>query len=162
MEQRCPLATVWLAWLGLPLLALVVAIRTNWLSGLVVLAAGVVFQVLYVRSFPRWSRLLGYGSVEDVPATTLVATPASRTRVTLYTASVCPFCPIVRRRLVALQKQLGFDIDEVDVTVRPDIIRAKGLKSVPVIEANGQLLVGNATSQQLATLLAAPPQPARA
>jgi len=34
-----------------------------------------------------------------------------------------------------------------------DVIRAKGLRSVPVVEANGRLLVGNATSAQLADFL---------
>ena len=102
---------------------------------------------------------MGYGSVGDVPATTPAVLPlGARTRVIFYTANLCPSCPIVRRRLVALQQQLGFEIDEVDVTFRPTIIRAKGLKSVPVIEANGQLLVGNATSQQIAAFVAGAPQ----
>ena len=154
MEQRCPLVNVWLAWIGLPLLALLIGIRTGWLAGVFVLAAGAGFQALYVRSFPRWSRMLGYGSVEDVPAAAVAAPmPGTPMRVTFYAANVCPFCPIMRRRLAALQPQLGFEVDEVDVTFRPDIIRAKGLKSVPVIEAHGRLLVGNATSQQLAAFL---------
>lgn len=34
-----------------------------------------------------------------------------------------------------------------------DVIRAKGLRSVPAVEANGRLLVGNATSAQLADFL---------
>lgn len=160
MEQRCPLVNVWLAWLGLPVLALVVGLRAGWIAGGVVLAASVGFQALSIRWFPRMSRLLGYGSVADVAAGSVTLTmPAAVTRVTFYTANVCPFCPIVRRRLVALQQQLGFAIEEIDVTFRPDLIRAKGLKSVPVIEANGQILVGNATSQQLATLLTHQPAP---
>jgi glutaredoxin len=154
VEQRCPLVNVWLAWVGLPLLALVVGIRAGWIVGVVVLAAGVVFQMLYVLSFPRVSRLLGYGSVDDVPATSAASPATSVKRVTFYTASACPFCPIVRRRLVALQENSGFELEEVDVTFRPDLVRAKGLKGVPVVEANGQLLVGNATSQQLAAFLA--------
>jgi hypothetical protein len=39
------------------------------------------------------------------------------------------------------------------VTFRPDIVRAKGLSSVPVLEANGQVLAGNATSAQIAAFL---------
>jgi glutaredoxin len=76
-------------------------------------------------------------------------------RVTLYTANVCPFCPIVKRRLTELQRHSPFDLDEVDVTFRPEIVRAKGLRSVPVIEANGRLLVGNATSAQIVDFLRA-------
>jgi glutaredoxin len=152
VEQRCLLVNVWFAWVGLPLLALVLGLRAGWIVGVGALVVGVVFQVLSIRWFPRLSRLLGYGSVEDVAAENVSSAPGLE-RVTLYTANVCPFCPIVRSRLVALQQQLGFEVEEVDVTFRPDIVRAKGLKSVPVIEANGRLLAGNATSQHLAAFL---------
>jgi hypothetical protein len=36
------------------------------------------------------------------------------------------------------------------VTFRPEIVRSKGLRSVPVLEADGRLLTGNATSAQTA------------
>jgi len=77
--------------------------------------------------------------------------------VTLYTANVCPFCPIIKRRLAELQRQHRFAIEEVDVTFRPEIVRAKGLRSVPVLEANGRRLVGNATSAQITEFLRAGP-----
>ena len=152
MEQRCHLAMVWLTWLGLPLLAALVGLRTGVVAGLAVLAVGFVAQVLYVRWFPHISRSMGYGSVADSPA---AAVPTSGTLpgVTLYTASVCPFCPIIRRRLAELQRQSSFEVREIDVTFRPEIVRAKGLRSVPVLEANGQLLVGNATSAQISEFL---------
>ena len=152
MEQRCHLSMVWLTWLGLPLLAALVGFRTGVVAGVLVLAVGVVGQVLYVRWFPKISRFIGYGSVADTP---VAATPAAATLpgVTLYTANVCPFCPIIRRRLAELQRQSPFEVREIDVTFRPDIIRAKGLSSVPVVEANGQVLVGNATSAQMAAFL---------
>jgi hypothetical protein len=41
----------------------------------------------------------------------------------------------------------------VDVTFRPQVVRAKGLRSVPVLEANGLLLSGNATSAQIVEFL---------
>jgi glutaredoxin len=66
---------------------------------------------------------------------------------------VCPFCPIVRRRLEELERKSGLQVREIDVTFRPDIVLAKGLRSVPVLEANGQVLVGNATSAQIAAFL---------
>ena len=157
MEQRCPLVNVWLAWIGLPLLAVVVGWRVGWIAGVVALTVAVASQPLYISWFPKISRLLGYGSVADVAAGDVPLKIPVPTRVTLYTANVCPFCPIIRRRLVALQQRLGFAIDEIDVTFRPDLIRAKGLRSVPVVEANGQVLVGNATSQQLVAFLAQQP-----
>jgi glutaredoxin len=152
MEQRCYLWSIWLTWAGLPLLGLVVALQRGLLAGVIVLAVGALAQVYYIRLFPSLSRSLGYGSVDDVPARAPVPPPAP-VRVTLYTANVCPFCPILKRRLAALREQMRFEIDEVDVTFRPEIIRSKGLRSVPVLEANGRTLVGNATSEQLAAFL---------
>jgi glutaredoxin len=154
MKQQCHLSMVWLTWLGLPLLTLVVGFKHGWVSAIFVLAVGIVAQVLYVRWFPRMSRWMGYGSVDDAPANPAALGPRLP-RVTLYTANVCPFCPIIRRRLAGLQRQRPFELDEVDVTFRPEIIRAKGLRSVPVIEANGRTLVGNATSAQIIEFLRA-------
>jgi len=143
---------VWLTWLGLPLLAIVVGWRSGVAVGLATLGFGIVAQILYVRWFPHLSRWMGYGSVADTPAPT--GTPASPLpRVTLYTANVCPFCPILRRRLIELQRQTPFELEEVDVTFRPEIVRAKGLQSVPVLEADGRLLVGNRTSAEIVEFL---------
>ena len=152
MKQRCHLAAVWLTWLGLPLLAIVIGLRAGPVVGVVVLAAGIIAQVAYMRWFPHLSKWLGYGSVVDTPAEP-AALAAPLPRVTLYTASVCPFCPIIRRRLAELQQHGRFEVEEVDVTFRPEIVQAKGLRSVPVLEANGRLLVGNATSAQIAEFL---------
>lgn len=153
MEQRCNLWAVWLTWLGLPLLGIVVGLRIGWAAGALVLAVGVIGQILYIRWFPSVSRWVGYGSVEDTPAN-LPSLPAGQPpRVVLYTANVCPFCPIVRQRLTELQRLMGFELEEVDVTFRPELIRAKGLRSVPVVEAGGRTLIGNATSEALAALV---------
>jgi glutaredoxin len=152
MEQRCHLGAVWLTWLGLPLVALVIGLRQGVVAAVAVLLVGVAGQVAYLRYFPHLSRWMGYGSVADTPpGSEPVPTPLPR--VTLYTANVCPFCPIVRRRLADLQQKWRFDLEEVDVTFRPGIVRAKGLRSVPVLEANGRLLVGNSTSAQIAEFL---------
>ena len=66
-----------------------------------------VFQMAYIRLFPRVSNALGDGSVEDVSAEEFA--PAS-VDVTLYTAAGCPFCPIVEQRLEALRRTMGFHI----------------------------------------------------
>jgi glutaredoxin len=153
MEQRCYLGAVWMTWLGLPLLAIVVGVRVGWAAAGAVLLIGVVGQMLYIRWFPYVSRWVGYGSVDDVPAGPASMSVGQFPRVTLYTANVCPFCPILKRRLAEMQRQSHFEVEEIDVTLRPDVIRAKGLRSVPVVEANGRLLVGNATSAQLADFL---------
>ena len=152
MKQQCYLAMVWLTWIGLPLLALAVGFRVGAVAGIVVLVVGFASQPLYIKWFPRISRMMGYGSVDDTPAAD-VPQDAKLPGVTLYTANLCPFCPILKRRLADLQRQHEFAVQEVDVTFRPEIIRAKGLRSVPVLEANGQLLAGNATSAQIVEFL---------
>ena len=155
MEQRCHLSMIWLTWVGLPLLAILVGLRSGLFAGIVVLGVGAAAQILYVRHFPRVSRWMGYGSVSDTPADP-ASPPRPPARVRLYTANVCPFCPIVRRRLEDLRRQTPFELEEIDVTFRPQIVREKGLRSVPVVEVDGRRIVGNATSAQLAALLANP------
>ncbi len=152
MKQQCYLVNVWFTWLGLPALAIMMGLYVGWWAGVFVLIVGIIAQVLYIRLFPRFSRWLGYGSVEDHPA----IAPAGATAVTkvmLYTANVCPFCPIVRQRLADLERTMGFVVEEVDVTFRPDLIKAKGFRSVPVIEADGRYWAGNATTAQLMQFL---------
>ena len=153
MKQWCPLLFVWLTWLGLPAIAIVFGILQGWPAGAFVLLVGVIAQVAYLRWFPRISRWIGYGSVTDTPVR---ASSAARRqlRVTLYTANVCPFCPIVKRRLTELKHDLQFDLQEIGVTFRPQLLLSKGLRSVPVIETNGLVWVGNATSAQLFEFLA--------
>lgn len=152
MKQQCYLFSVWSTWLILPALAIFMGIFTGWWAAILVLLAGVFAQILYVRTFPKVSRWLGYGSVEDVAGQPLIqGGPISK--VTLYTASVCPFCPIVRRRLAELQRAMGFELSEADITFQPALIREKGIRSVPVIEKDGRYWTGNATTAQLVSFL---------
>jgi glutaredoxin len=152
MKQQCYLANVWVTWLGLPLLAIAMGVYIGWWAGVFVLICGVFAQVAYIRIFPRVSQWLGYGSVEDEKAA-VRAEGKNLSKVTLYTANICPFCPIVKERLSKLQKEMNFALEEVDITFRPEIIKAKGFRSVPVIEADGRYWVGNATTAQLVTFL---------
>ena len=150
MKQQCYLAMVYLNWI-------VVAggLGIFLFKGLYVLA--VVWLVLvplamwgYIRLFPSISQLMGYGRINDQPAQRLQRVP---TKVTLYTALGCPFCPVVKRRLTALREKMEFSLEEVDVTLKPAILIAKGIRAVPVIEAGDRRLAGNATSEQLAELI---------
>ena len=150
LKQKCPLAFVVFAW-GLYLLMVpVFAVGRQWLllGTWIVLAPALMW--LYVRGFARISPLMGYGSVADAPA----APATAPVDVTLYTALGCPFCPIVRRRLLELEPQMGFRLRQIDVTARPDLLTRKGVWSVPVVEVAGRRLVGNATSARLADLIA--------
>ena len=152
MKQQCILWSVWLTWLALPVLTLLAFLFIGWPAALAAIAVGVTWQILYIRFFPRLSNSLGYGSVADVTADPGVSVPVPN-RVTLYTASVCPFCPLVRSRLANLQKQLGFELAEVDVTFRPDVVKERNLRGVPVVETEGSFWVGNATSAELLAFL---------
>ena len=154
-KQQCYLWSVWLTWVGLPALAIGIGVIRGWRAAVVVLLVGALAQILYIRKFPKVSRMLGYGSVEDVAAEPALQTNAGSS-VILYTANVCPFCPIVKRRLTELQQHLGFEFVEMDITFQPGLIREKGFRSVPVIEMNGRYWVGNATSAQLAAFLTKP------
>jgi glutaredoxin len=154
VKQECKLSSVWSIWIAIPFVALVAAATRGWWIALFVATVGVLFQIGYVRNFRHVSRWLGYGSVEDVrPSHHL--TIKSLPRVTLYTAAGCPFCPIVRQRLHELQQELFFELDEQDVTFRPQTLRDRGIRSVPVVEVAGRQLIGNQTSDALAAFLAA-------
>jgi hypothetical protein len=56
-----------------------------------------------------------------------------------------------------LQKQMGFTLEIFDVTLRPQMLLSKGIRSVPVVEVGDHRLVGNSTTEQLAVLIALNP-----
>jgi len=70
-----------------------------------------------------------------------------------YTSFFCPFCPEAKRRIEALRKAYEFELEEVNVTWRPDILIQKGIKAVPTVEVDGQVVVGLPTTRQLKELL---------
>jgi len=150
MKQQCYLAMIYTNWV----IGIGVLISLLWKGMWTAALAWAVLVPLalwaYVRVFPSISRALGYGDVHDEPAQLL---PKARTKVTLYTALSCPFCPIVRNRLLALRSRMEFSLEEVDVTLKPQLLTSKGIRAVPVVEANGRQLCGNATSAQLAELI---------
>jgi glutaredoxin len=150
MKQHCHLAFIYLTWVtylgGLAWLVW----RGRYVPALFWLVLFPLALWAYVRIFPRISRFMGYGEVTDQAA--LQARPAP-VRVTLYTALGCPFCPLIEQRLEALQKSMGFSLDKIDVTLRPDLLASKGIRSVPVVEVGQRRLAGLATTSQLAGLI---------
>lgn len=151
MKQQCHISFVYGSWLILLCGFIIYLVRGNYLqAGLWVLFV-IFFLWLYVRYFPRISRYMGYGSVEDhQPQDVQLA----KTTVVFYTGLGCPFCPIVKRRLRELQQKMGFDLKETDVTLKPDLLIRKGIQALPVIEVGDSRWVGNATSEQLASFIA--------
>jgi len=71
---------------------------------------------------------MGYGRITDEPARTVAPAPV---KVTLYTALGCPFCPLLEQRIESLQKTMNFSLGKIDVTLRPDLLASKGIRSVP-------------------------------
>jgi glutaredoxin len=150
LPQRCPLLYLYAAWL-LYLLGFGYLLAQEGLFKTSVWAVAIPVALWwYVRVFPRISAYVGYGQVDDVPAEALEPLPA---RVKLYTSMGCPFCPIVEKRLRVLQETMGFQLEHVDLTVRPDRALGKAIGSVPVVEVGDQRIVGHATSEDLAALI---------
>jgi hypothetical protein len=46
---------------------------------------------------------------------------------------------------------MGFELKEIDVTLRPEVLIHKGIRALPVIEVGTTQWIGNATSDQLVT-----------
>jgi thiol-disulfide isomerase/thioredoxin len=125
--------------------------RGRWVLALVWLAGVPLIEWLYIRKFPSLSRSMGYGRIVDEGAEAAGNAPV---KVVLYTALGCPFCPLIEQRLEDLRKQMGFTLEKIDVTLRPDLLAAKGIRSVPVVEAGARLLFGLVTTKELAEAVA--------
>lgn len=154
MKQQCHLAMIWFSWL----LYVAGAVTAVWFHQWFFAVAWIILVPLaewqYIRRFPAVSGAMGYGSVADAPAG--VHEPAMpHEQVTLYTAVGCPFCPLIEHRLEHLHTRLDFSLEKLDVTLRPDLLVAKGIRSVPAVEVHGQIRTGLMTSEQLAEFIVA-------
>jgi hypothetical protein len=152
VKQQCYLAMIYLNWV-----LLVGGLIYFVLEHLYILAVAWVLLLPlamwgYIRAFPSISQMMGYGRIQDEPAR---LANRSQAAVRLYTALGCPFCPIVKQRLISLREQMGFQLEEIDVTFKPGLLAAKRIRAVPVVEAGKLQLVGNTTSEQLAELISA-------
>lgn len=150
-NQQCTVTSLYRIWVGYALGLIVFVIVGNWIGLLIWVAVVPLAKWAQIAFYPRLSPLFGYGSVADEKAPALRPAPVV---VTFYHALGCPFCPIVLERLKSLQNGLGFTLNSVDVTLRPQFLASRGIRSVPVAEVGSRLLVGNATSRQLAELVA--------
>jgi len=159
MQKRCLMLMIYLSWSiyagGLAYLGW----RAQWALALGWLVAAPLALWLYIVKFPALSPFMGYGRITDEPSLLTGRAPA---KVTLYTALGCPFCPLMEQRLHALQKGLDFELHKIDVTLRPDLLASKGIRSVPVVEVSGRLLIGLVTSKDLAAAIAEAGVPAGA
>lgn len=150
MKQQCHISFIYGSWLILLCGLIFHLFRGNYLQAGLWVFFIVLFLWLYIRYFPSLSRIMGYGSVEDKQPKDVEQVSA---RVVLYTGVGCPFCPIVKHRLTDLKYKMGFELKEIDITLRPELLVNKGIRALPVIEVGESRLVGNATSEQLATFI---------
>lgn len=153
MKPQCYMAMLYLNWVVYLGVIAWAGLTGRYFFSLAWALGFPAFLLAYMAVFPRFSRVLGYGSVEDQPGVVSGVVGSSQPEVTLYKAVGCPFCPIVERRLDELEAEGEFTLRKIDVTLRPATLAAKGIKAVPVVEAGGHRLTGNATSQQLAALV---------
>jgi glutaredoxin len=151
MKQQCHISMIYLTWAMYAGGLVYFGWRGQWVMALVWLAGVPLFEWLYIRKFPSLSRSLGYGRIVDEAAEAAGNAPA---KVVLYTALGCPFCPLMEQRVEDLRKQMGFTLEKIDVTLRPDLLTAKGIRSVPVVEVGARLLFGLVTTKELAAAIA--------
>jgi thiol-disulfide isomerase/thioredoxin len=149
-QQQCNVMGLILSWVVYLAGLVVLGYERHWVGGLIWLVLVPCIRWTLFRYFPSISRFLGYGRVDDkLPAK---VSPA-HVVVTFYSFFSCPFCPIVWQRLEALQKEMDFTLEKIDVTLKPQILVSKGISAVPVVEVGKDRLTGNATSEQLAALI---------
>jgi thiol-disulfide isomerase/thioredoxin len=156
MKKQCHISMIYLTWAMYAGGLLYFGWRGRWVMALVWLAGVPLVEWWYIRKFPSLSRSMGYGRIVDEAAG---ATPNAPVKVVLYTALGCPFCPLIEQRLEGLRKQMGFTLEKIDVTLRPDLLAAKGIRSVPVVEVGARLLFGLVTTKELAGAIAEAQEP---
>jgi glutaredoxin len=155
MKQQCTLTNLYFGVLIFAILyvggVLFIATRDNWLAVLSWLVLLPCARWVGLRLSPLTSKWRGQGSVRDkLPSSVNKA----HVEVAFYSHNGCPFCPIVKHRLEALQKEMGFTLTKIDLTIKPQLAASKGIRSVPVVEVGKERLIGNATTEQLAQLIA--------
>jgi thiol-disulfide isomerase/thioredoxin len=160
VKQQCHISMIYLSWL-VYLGGIVVAIRySHWAIAVVWCATAPVLEWLYIRKLRSFSAVMEYGRITDQLPSAVSPMPIM---VWLYTALGCPFCPLIEQRLESLQQTSGFSLQKIDVTLRPDILASKGIRSVPAVEVQGHFLFGLVSAKDLAAAIAQPePRPAAA
>ena len=48
---------------------------------------------------------------------------------------------------------MGFELKEIDITFKPDLLISKGIRALPVVEVGKAHWIGNATSKRLADFI---------
>ncbi len=153
-KQQCTLARLYFGLAGLTIVYVCgfffYGHKRNWPALVLWLVLLPCARWLGLRLYPLTLKWRGDGSVTDTLPSHVSKTPVE---VTIYSHSGCPFCPVLKRRLKDLQKQMDFTLREIDLTMRPQVAANKGIQSVPVVEVGDNRLLGNATTEQLAEFI---------
>lgn len=155
LKQQCTLPHLYFAVLLFAILyaggVVFFAYRNNWAALLLWLVLLPCARWASLRLSPLTSKWRGQGSVDDKLPTSVTK---AHVEVVFYSHNGCPFCPIVNRRLEALEREMDFTLTKVDLSFKPQVAASKGIRSVPVVEVGNERLFGNATTEQLAQLIA--------
>ena len=132
-EQQCNVVGLALGWIGYAVGMGYFTYQHQWVVALLWMAGVPGLRWALYHFFPRISRFLGYGRIADTfssipPHANPQAAPVA---VNFYSFFSCPFCPIVLARLQALQKQMGFTLNMIDVTLKPQTLMMKGIRVGP-------------------------------
>jgi len=155
-DQQCNVVGLALSWMGFVAGLGYFSYRREWVATLVWVIGVPSLRWALFHFFAHISRFLGYGRIVDrldpnFPHGDPRSAPIT---VNFYSFFSCPFCPIVLGRLQVLQKQTGFILKTFDLTLSPQTLLRKGIRSVPVVEVENRRLVGNSTTEELAGLIA--------
>jgi glutaredoxin len=148
--QQCNVYGLAFSWIGYVVGFVVLAYLRHWVGAALWLLTIPCVRWALFHNFPIVSRFLGYGRIEDRSPAAVKKAPVT---VVFYSFFSCPFCPIVLERLKALQKQMDFTLETIDLTLKPQLLLSKGFRSVPVVEVGNDRLIGNSTTEQLAELI---------
>lgn len=154
MKQQCALPHLYFALFGFVILyaggVVFLAYKHNWPVLLLWLVLLPIARWASLRFSPLTSKWRGQGSVDDkLPSSVSKA----HVEVSFYSHNGCPFCPIVKQRLEALQREMDFTLMKIDLSFKPQLAASKGIRSVPVVEVGKERLTGNATTEQLSRLI---------
>jgi glutaredoxin len=75
--------------------------------------------------------------VSDAPATPPADPRRAPRRITLYHAAGCHLCERAQGQLARLRAELGFELEEVDITGDPEL-EARYREWLPVVEIDGE------------------------
>lgn len=155
MKQQFCVAVTYLNWALLTGAIAFLAAKGYWGLVLAWLLVLPLAAWAYIRFFQGTSPSVGHRSWEGFRRhASPVVPPVGQREVTFYTVRGCPFGPLVKERLIALRRDMGFELKEIDLTFKPGVLISKAIHALPVVECGGWRVEGNATSEKLANLIA--------